>query len=109
MQDETLLLEKENDSRVDKVLGQLICNVSSTTKEDYLCSNGIYILTKFDYFFCRVLLKELPPNQAEEIFICDPLISLQLVNLSIKSKDILHYFEHIKSTSQFVVLPFVEK
>ena len=70
---------------------------------------GIYILTRFDCLFCRVLLKELPPNQAEEIFICDPLISLQLVNLSIKSKDILHYFAHIKSTSQFVVLPFVEK
>ena len=74
MQDETLLLEKENDSRVDKVPGELICNVSSTTEEDYLqiapediymlrskkreisdsvvymclryiCSNGIYIAT----------------------------------------------------------------
>ena len=77
MQNETFLLEKENDSRVDKVPGQLICNVSSTTEEDYLqispediymlrskkreindsvvymclryiCSNGIYIVTKFD-------------------------------------------------------------
>ena len=79
MQDETLLLEKENDSRVDKIPGQLICNVSSTAEEDYLhiapediymlrskkreindsvvymslryiCSIGIYILTKFDSF-----------------------------------------------------------
>ena len=74
MQDEILLLEKENYSRVDKVPRQLICNVSSTTEEDYLqiapediymlrskkreisdsvvymclryiCSNGIYIAT----------------------------------------------------------------
>ena len=46
MQDEMSMLEKENNSRIDKVLGELICNVSFTPQEDYLqiAPQDIYML-----------------------------------------------------------------
>ena len=72
----------------------------------YICPNVLTFLVNLIILSYRALLKDLPASQIDEIFVCDSLTSLQLVNLFIKSKDILHYFEQMKNTIQFVMLPF---